>query len=209
VNIKRGYAEYKNRKAADSAGQKTAPYTDDLARLILFFIIFCAFGIGYVIHSHENNPRHLLRESVERTIRSRYIASIEGKTSIGDSVIALYRIREEYRPGTGVAELFSAGDAHLPFTSLDLLNRARSTVRAKEMRREDMYGHPTRHFYGIFTKGPDGGSEKGGVYFEFWMDFKDLTAVRLTITTVNRNVTMNAAGDSLSKETYLNIRYTR
>ena len=209
MNISGEFADYKSRKAAESAHQQTRGYGDDLSRLILLFLIFCALVVGYFINSRANDPHRLLRESVELTIRSRYIASIEGKTSIGDSVIAVYRSREAYRPGIGVSELFSAGDGTPPFTSLDLLGCVRSAVRAKELKREDMYGHPTRHFYGEYTNRPGGNSEGNGGYFEFWMDFKNHSAVRLTVTTVRRNVTMNAAGDSLSRVIYLNIRYTR
>ena len=205
-----GYAGYLKMKGDKPDTQrKPGGFVDDFSRIVIFFFLFCAFVVGYFIHSHTAEPRHQLKVSVERMLGGQYKASIEGKTTIGDSTTAVFRIRESYRPEVGVTEIFLSGKDRPPFTSLELLKLIRTAVRVKEMKHEDMYGHPTRHFYGMFTSGQQGGRNREGVYFEYWADFRNSDAVRLTLTTVLRGVSVSAVGDTLSRSIYFNVRFTR
>jgi hypothetical protein len=209
IKSSREYAEFKNKLEARNAPEPKTVYTDDLSRLIVFFILFVLFIIGFVITEYGKNPKRMLSGAIERTIHSRYTASIEGRTTVGDSLIADYRSRETYDPKSGVSEFFSGGTAKPPRTSLELLGSVLATTSVREIKRQDMFGRPTQHFTGTVPKNPKSDTGGAGASFEAWVDFRDHTIVRLSVTTVRRNVTVSARGDSLSAATYLTIRFTR
>ncbi len=202
-----GYAEYRDMRTEDDPKRsKPGAFVDDLSRLILLVIVLAATAVGFFYHSYANNPVKILRSSVKKTLIFPYSTSIEGRCAIGDSVLASYRFREIYTPGKDMRTLSAPGDV-LPENSAALLDRLKKVRLVKELDREDMYGHPTRHFYGELAGGFGGGSSNG--YFEYWMDFKDFKAVRLVLSGVVRNVCADAEGDSLSRETSLNILFRR
>ncbi len=202
-----GYAEYRAMRTDDDPRRKKqAPFVDDLSRFILLLVILAATVAGYFFHSHVNNPANILRSSVKKTLKLPYTASIEGRCAVGDSVLSFYRSREYYTPGKELRVLSAPGEVH-PENSRALLDRLMKVRKVKELDREDMYGHPTRHFYGELTGGF--GSEGSNGYFEYWVDFKDSKAVRLLLSGVVRNVAVSARGDSLSRETSLNILFRR
>ena len=68
-----------------------------------------------------------------------------------------------------------------------------------------MYGYGTRHFTGSFSLPTDGDSIVHA--YEYWIEMRSLRAVRLLMTTVERNAEVTAQGDSLSKVSFVNIRY--
>jgi hypothetical protein len=204
-----GFRGYSGRKSNEPVtDRRSGGHTEDWSRPALFLFLFCAFVIGLFLNSRATDPLRRVRASIVLTLSKPYSASIEGKTIIGDSTIAVFRTRETYKPGAGISETFSAGEHNPPFTSLQLLERVRTAGNIKETRRQDMYGRPSRHFTGSLspTEG-EGTGKKERIYFEYWMDYRDNTAVRLTLSTVIRDVAVSAAGDTLSQATYFNIRY--
>jgi hypothetical protein len=181
----------------------------DWPRLVLLFLVMLGFAIGFILHFHSNNPRNVLRDSVNKTVKKPFQASIEGENSLGDSTLATFRYRQAYTPGKGItATSFTAENrGEAAFNSLDALEFIRDPSSVTEVKRQDMFGHPTRHFYGEFRK-PGGNKALNTLYtYEYWVDMQSLKAVRLSISSVVRNVAVDARGDSLASESYLNIRY--
>ena len=152
-----------------AGGDKSGSFRDEFSRPLLFLIIIAAFAAGYVLHTRANKPVRVIKASVEKTLKAGYSASIEGNDSIGDSLLAEFRIRESFTPGAGISTVFAPEDSAPPANSLQLIEQLRAVTNAKELKREDMYGHPARHFYGDFP----GGIGKTGVstsVFEYWVD---------------------------------------
>ncbi len=169
-----------------------------------------AVVIGFFLNSHFNNPRYLLRNSVSILEKKPFNASVEGQESLGDSVIAKYRYRQAYTPSKGITTISvqSGTESQIPFNTLFYLGLLKNPLKVKEDDRQDMYGHPTRHFNGVFDID---GTQKGSIssYFEYWIDMRNQRPVRLTISIVSRNAIVNVKGDSLSAVTYLNFRFTQ
>ena len=202
-----GFAQYRNFRTEDNPQpNKKTLFIDDLSRLVLLVIILLATVAGYFFQTHINNPANLIRSSIKKTLGSPYSASIEGRCAVGDSVIASYRSRELFKPGEGLKTISAPGDI-IPETTHTLLERFKKVRVVKELDREDMYGHPTRHFYGKIDGGLCGNGSIS--YFEYWLDFRDGKAVRLIMSSVVRDVAVKANGDSLSRETSVNILFRR
>jgi len=91
------------------------------------------------------------------------------------------------------------------FDALNGLEALRHVTHINEQYKEDMYGHATRHFTGTFTLPADNNTFVHA--YEYWMDMTSLRAVRLVITTVERNTGVDGKDDSVSKITHTNIRY--
>ena len=69
-----------------------------------------------------------------------------------------------------------------------------------------MYGHGTRHFSGSFKLPEDDASAVN--IFEYWIDMRSLLPVRVNIVQLERNVSTDSEGNSVSKEMYMTIRYS-
>ncbi|MHB9029025.1 MAG: hypothetical protein ACYC9O_09665 [Candidatus Latescibacterota bacterium] len=205
--MSRGYAEFSREKNQESGTGNFAAEVDDLSRVVLFLILVLAALAGYFYTSYYNKPANVLKSSISKTLKSPFKASIEGKTVLQDSVIAVYRKRESYIPKQGATAEPSSETVPPPFSVLEALDMVRNATRADELDREDMFGHPTRHFYGELNSGTIEPGRPSGYYFEYWADMKNLGAVRLILTGVCRNMAVSARGDSVSAETTVNIRF--
>ena len=205
--MSRGYAEFSKTHKQESAMKKPAGGIDDLSRIVLLLILGLAALAGYFFKSHYNKPMNVIKSSISKTISKPYKASIEGKTSLQDSIIDVYRERESYVPEKGPATESSPGSAASPLNTRIALDMVRDATRVFETDREDMYGHPSRHFYGEITLKNSNPGLPSGYYFEYWADMRNLAAVRLMLTGVRRDVAVNAKGDSVSAETMVNIRF--
>ena len=89
-----------------------------------------------------------------------------------------------------------------PVQALDLILKSGNPV---EYNPEDMYARPTRHFSGSFRESP--GDSLRVYVFNCWVDMKTRVMVRLELSGVQRNAGADEAGEPVSRETYLNIRY--
>ncbi|MBN1294517.1 MAG: hypothetical protein JXB48_21950 [Candidatus Latescibacteria bacterium] len=198
-------------ESENSEGALTG-YLSDVPRLILLILMLCAAVIGGYVNSNLDKPVKVINRSVEKSLARSFRASIEGTTSIGDSVVARHRDHVRYVPGKGLRSLSgSANDTGRPLSEksqFDALSALRSVQTAPfitEREKEDMYGHGTRHYTGSFSLSTDGDSVVHA--YEYWIDMRKLLAVRLLMTTVEQSPVVNALGDSLSKVTFINIRY--
>lgn len=202
-----GYADYKRMQSEHASPKNPFRGVDDLSRLILFGILAVIALVGYFYDSHINKPQNVLVKSVEKTLGKSFRMSIEGKTSLQDSTIARYRSRESYYPGRNSKVETMPGAGPAPFGALEIMDLIRNAARSTEMKKEDMYGKPTRHFSGeTFRKTPVPGMP-AGYYFEYWADMRNLAAVRIMLTGVCRDVAVNARGDSISSETVINVGF--
>lgn len=208
--MSKGYATYRSMKDQTSAPQwNPGALTDDLSRLILLLIVLAAAGVGYKYNSHRNSPGNLLNMSVKRTLKSPFMASIEGQTSSRDTVLEKFRSRETVTPGKSVIVTSSTGTGSAPINSRKILEMVGVAAKKWELKREDMYGHPTRHFYGYVIDVNALTGQPQRYYFEYWADLRNLTAVRALLRGVGRNPEIHAPKYSTGIETYLNVRYYR
>ncbi len=206
--MSRGYADYMKMQQPDpGSGKGTSSGLEDWSRVILLAILGLAALGGYIYTTHMNKPKTILGVSVSKTLETPFKASMEGKTVLRDSLLAVYRSWESYTPEGGIAAERSPEASPAPFDAREALELVRQAVRAEEMDREDMYGHPTRHFYGEIICGNGAKDRPSGYYFEYWADLRDLKAVRLIMAGACRDVAVDAKGDSISSETSLNIRF--
>ena len=189
--------------------RKRDSYYHDLPRLLLLLaMLLCAIA-GGIYNSYKNKPEKILLRSMKETLAEPFRASLEGSTSLKRIQLAYYRSRQRYSPGNGLnveMERNSDDKETLPFDALTALQALEKAVDIREYDREDMYGHGTRHFYGVLDF--PGTGESVVHAFEYWMDFRSYKAVRLVITRVRRNVAVDDHGNSVSKETYINIWFT-
>jgi hypothetical protein len=206
--MEKGHIESLFRKKS-TAPQGIGGMSGDWPRLVLLLLVMMGFLIGFILHAHSKNPKNVLRDSVNKITKQPFQTSIEGKNSLGDSTLVTYRYRQAYTPVKGITTTsFSAGNSReASFNSLDALKFLLNPTSVKEVERQDMFGHPTRHFYGEFRKSGRNKAIYTSYFFEYWVDMQSFKAVRLSISTVERNVTVDAKGDSIAAETYLNIRY--
>ena len=167
------------------------------------------FAIGFIVNAYSNSARTILRGSVNKMEKLTFRASIEGKISLRDSTLAQYRYRQVYVPGKGISTVsnLAGGNGEAPLNALNYLESLRKTEQVKEDDRQDMYGHPTRHFYGVVRVAESGKAASSSYYFEYWVDMRDLKPVRLTLSKAERNSAVDSKGDPIATETYLNIRY--
>jgi len=198
-------------KVYDKKGKKDN-FTDDLPRLILLFLMLFAFIIGVIVHTYINQPHRLINSSVKKTLDLPFQSSIEGSTVIRNSLLKTYRARYRYTPEKGIETVsnekkgsFAESSQEAPLNPLNALEALKFPRSVIELSSEDMYGYGTQHFSGLLSL-PD----KGGLVeytFEYWIDTRTLLAVRLIVRIVEKNAGIDSKGISVSKETYLNIRY--
>jgi len=93
----------------------------------------------------------------------------------------------------------------LPFDSVETLKELARAQNVHEHDKQDMYGHGTRHFSGTLPPVVD--NDRIARVFDLWIDVRNFLPVRLSITQVERGAGSDAAGNPVSRETYLNIRY--
>ena len=75
----------------------------------------------------------------------------------------------------------------------------------RELKKQDMYFNPTRHYTGSYRLPDDGDSTVHA--FEYWINMQSLLPVRLITTTVERNVAVDRENEPISRITYTNIGY--
>ena len=178
----------------------------DLTRLLLLIFMLLAALLGGYIKTVTNKPTNVLEKSIDKSLKQSFKASMEGSTVIKDSTVCNFRSRQIYTPETGLSILSSIRSSdRAPFDAVSAIESLRLAGRLTEYNKEDMYGHPTRHFSG--TINPARNDSSVVCIFEYWIDMKSFLAVRLSIARVERNVSTDTSGNPLSKETYINIRY--
>ena len=69
-----------------------------------------------------------------------------------------------------------------------------------------MYAHPTLRYAGSLWN--SAGDSLHAYTFICWIDMRERVLVRLELSGVQRNAGVDANGEPVSKETYLNIRYS-
>jgi len=187
-------------------------YLSDTPRLILLVLMLLAGIIGGYVNSALDRPEKLVSASLKKSLNHSFKASLEGITTLKDSVLSIHRTRQQYLPGKGIASSSRSANGNgmsasqgVDFDAFNGLEALRHATHITEQYKEDMYGHATRHFTGTFTLPADNNSFVHA--YEYWMDMTSLRAVRLVITTVERNTGVDGKGDSVSKVTHINIRY--
>ncbi|MFA6471026.1 MAG: hypothetical protein WCU00_03210 [Candidatus Latescibacterota bacterium] len=209
VNMKKGHIDSLLSNKSSTSSRPKGDLSSDWPRLALLLLVMAGFGIGFIVNVHSNNPKNILRDSVRKMEKQTFRASIEGKTSLRDSTLAQYRYRQLYAPGKGISTIFNPSESktEVSLNALSLLKSLRNPEKVKEDDRQDMYGHPTRHFYGVTRVAISDNAVSSSCYFEYWIDMRDLRAVRISFSKADRNSAVDSAGNSISTETYLNIRY--
>ena len=194
------------------SGQKnktgSSTYYHDLPRLILLLCMIFAAIIGYYQKSYSNKPERVIARSVEKMLDYPFRTSLEGSARLKTIPLGIFRSRQRYTPQKGLADLSDAGVAENntpPFDALSALKALSYARDVVEYDMEDMYAHGTRHFGGSFKL--PGNTESTTHVFEYWIDVRTQQAVRLIITKAERNAAINDRGESVSKETYINIWY--
>jgi len=188
-------------------------FHNDLPRLMLLLFMLVAAIAGYYVKERGNRPERVIARSVESMLESPFRASLEGSCRLRNITLDIYRYRHSYRPGGGLSEtpVFagsdgeSSGESKPPFDPLSALEALAYAENVREFDREDMYGHGTRHFDGVLNM--PGDDERTACVFEYWLDIRTLKAVRLIITKAERNVGVDDRGNTIPRETFVNIRY--
>ena len=201
-----------NMDEGQESGGDLNRYLSDVPRLILLVLMLLAAIIGGYINSALDRPEKLVGASLKKSLDHSFRASLEGTTTLQDSVLSIHRTRQQYSPGKGITSSSRSANGNgvtaspgVYFDAFNSLEALRHTTHITEQYKEDMYGHATRHFTGAFTLPTD---NKTFVHaYEYWIDMTSLRAVRLVITTVERNAGVDDKGESISKITHTNIRY--
>ncbi len=184
----------------------------DMPRLLLLLAMLLAAVVGYVVKQKNNTPDEIIRRSVETMLARPFRTSLEGVSTLKNIPLGYYRSRHSYHPEQGLTENplvpgSGVSDAkEPPFDPVTALEALSHLSSVNENDREDMYGHGTRHFDGVLAL-PGVDDESTVTVFEFWVDMRNLQAVRLVLTTIERNIAVDDRGRTFNKETYLNIRY--
>ena len=178
----------------------------DLSRLLLFVFMLLAAIVGLHFNKVSNKPSNVLSRSINKSLKQTCKASLEGSITLKDSTLNTFRSRQIYSPEKGLSVSSNIRSAnHALLDAVNAIESLRSAENITEYDKEDMYGHPTRHFSGTFNY--DGDRDLTAYVFEYWIDMRSLLAVRINIAKVERNVITDSDGNTFSKETYLNIRY--
>ena len=184
----------------------TAKYESDISRLVLLLVMLIAAIIGGYINSVSDQPVRVVKRSIDKSLKRSFMASLEGETSLKDSILSVYRIRQQYHPNHGISMISNARSSQpAPFNALmvfELISRCNNII---EHDKEDMYGYGTRHFSGSFKLPEDDASVAN--IFEYWIDMRSRLPVRVNIVKIERNVSTDSEGNSVSKEMYITIRY--
>ena len=187
-------------------------YLSDTPRLILLVLMLLAAIVGVYINSALERPEKLVSSSLKRSLDHSFKASLEGMTTLQDSVLSIHRTRQQYSPGKGITSTSRSANGNgmtaspgVDFDAVNCLEALRHATLITEQYKEDMYGHATRHFTGTFKLPADNDTFVHA--YEYWIEMTSLHAVRLVITTVERNAGVDDKGESVSKITHTNIRY--
>ena len=195
------------RRAFDSISESSSmKIHTDLTRLFLLVFMLLAAIVGGHFNRVSNKPSNLLSRSIDKSLKQTFNASMEGSITLKDSTLSTFRSRQIYSPekGISVSSIIRSTD-NAPLDALSAIESLRNAENITEYNKEDMYGHPTRHFSGTFNSTAD--DSLTAYVFEYWIDMRSLLAVRMNIAKVERNVLTDSEGNTFSKETYLNIRY--
>ena len=189
-------------------------YLSDVPRLILLILMLLGAIIGGYYNSVSDRPEKVIKRSLNKSLGKSFKASLEGSTTLKNSVLSLHRTRQQYTPGKGITSSSRPADNDSDSSSHGVIPDAFSGLAAlhhttfiTEHNKEDMYGHATRHYSGSFKRPADGDGDAFVYAYEYWIDMTSLLAVRLMLTTVERNADVDDKGEPVSKVTYINIRF--
>ena len=180
---------------------------NDASRLSLLLLMLFGGIAGIFIINKTEQPLKIIERSVTKKESRRFRASIEGTVSIGGVVNDTIKSRQQYSAETGL--VIQTG-AKLPendsvFDANSALENLHFVSFINEHKKEDMYGHGTRHYSGSI-KLPDDG-ESTVRTFEYWTDIRKHHPVKLILTTVESDIGINKNGMPVSRVTFMNIRY--
>ena len=197
-NIEKNEGEYSKTEAS---------FLNDASRLILLILMACGGIAGYYIIDKAEQPMKMIGRSLTKKQNRKFRASIEGTVSIDGLVNDTIKCHQRYSPETGIV---TQTGTKLPendavFDANSALDTLHNVSFINEHKKEDMYGHGTRHYSGSF-KLPDDGETTMHTY-EYWIDMRSLLPVRLILTTVESNLGINKIGLPVSRVTFMNIRY--
>jgi len=207
VNMEKGHIDSLFKHKSSASSRPKGSLGSDWPRLALLLLVMTGFGVGFIVNIHSNNPKNILRDSIRKMEKQKFHASIEGKISLSDSILAQYRYRQLFVPGKGISTIFNSSEGEISLNALSLLKSLYNAERVKEDDRQDMYGHPTRHFYGVTRVSATEQAASSSFYFEYWLDMRTMNSVRLSFSKADRNSAVDSVGNPISTETYLNIRY--
>lgn len=206
--MSKGYADYRvTREMQNQPMWKPESSEGDYSRLFMLAAIFIAFGFGLKVYFRANDPIVMVRNSVEKTLTVPFQASVEGGSLLNGSETAIFRSHESSTPGKPVSITTLSGTTPAPFNSRSTLEQLLTATTAKELRREDIYGHPARHISGEFPNPSALSGQPKSYHFEYWLDLMNRKAVRLVVTGKIPNAVVSVLGDSLTSEVFLNIRW--
>ena len=180
---------------------------NDASRLILLLLMLFGGIAGIFIIDKAEKPLKIIERSLSKKQNLKFRASIEGSVTIGGFVNDTIKSRQKYSVETGIV---TEDETKLPendgvFDANRALDAIHYVSFINEHKKEDMYGHGTRHYSGSL-KFPDDG-ESTVRTFEYWSDMRNHLPVRLILTTVESDLGINKFGLPISRVTYMNIRY--
>ncbi len=189
------------------ADQKGESLFNDLPRLILYVVMLLSAIFGVYYYNYSNKPLNVIRSSLEKSHEKQFRARMESTTMIGDSVISDFKSHQRYIPGRGLvtpngSPLSVDGMKQDSLNSFSIFSHI---ISISELKKQDMYGNPTRHYMGSYRLSDDGDSTVH--VFEYWINMRYHLPVRLITTTVERNVDVDREDESISRVTYTNIGY--
>ena len=88
--------DFESRRSKKSKGHQ-----DDLSRLILLVLMILAAVIGGYYNKISDQPVKIVNRSLKKSLSRPFRASLEGETTVSDSVINTYRYHQSYTPGKG------------------------------------------------------------------------------------------------------------
>ncbi len=182
-------------------------FLNDASRLILLILMVFGFFAGIFIIDKAEQPMKIIGRSITKKQNRKFRASIEGTVSIGGLVNDTIKSHQQYSAETGI--VIQTGTKLPEYDAVFDANSALDALHyvsfINEHKKEDMYGHGTRHYSGSI-KLPDD-DESTMHTFEYWLDMRNLLPVRLILTTVESNLGINKLGLPISRVTFMNIRY--
>lgn len=192
---------------ADRYKHNTAKLEADIYRLALLVMMILAVIIGGICNNNAAKPTAMIKKAVRKTLESSFVSSFEGNVSMDNRKLDTYRIRHRYHPANGLEVVSSTGTSREPqFDPVSALKLILQSGNPVEYSPEDMYARPTLRYAGSLRSSAE--DSLHAYTFYCWIDMRKRVMVRLELSGVQRNAGVDENGEPVSKETFLNIRYS-